>query len=57
MDRMSSVFTNIVVAIFLHQVYVHATKYIGQINYTHKGIYHESGRRNVENYWLYIIVV
>jgi len=54
MDRMFSVFTITVVDIFLHKVYMHATKHIGQINCTSKGICHESGRRNVENYWLYI---
>jgi hypothetical protein len=57
MDGMFSVFTNTVVDNFLHKVYMHATEHIGQINCTCKGIYHESGRSNVENYWLYVIVV
>jgi hypothetical protein len=52
MDKMFSVFTNIVVVSFVHEVYMHATRYIEEINYTHthKGMYHESGRRDLENY-------
>lgn len=35
MDKMFSVFTNIVVVSFVHEVYMHATRYIEEINYTH----------------------